>query len=80
MATTMFFEEEIKDQDDTSTLSVEFGRSSFYSGCELGSGKTGEDSIYLNVNGQTVVMDREMAKKFVNAVADVGRYFGLLED
>lgn len=79
MATNMYFEEEIKDQNNKGSLTVEFGRSSYYSGSPLENGETGEDSIYLTVNGQSVVMDREMAKKFVNAASDVGHYFGLIE-
>ncbi|ETB97593.1 hypothetical protein CFSAN004345_15965 [Salmonella enterica subsp. enterica serovar Typhimurium var. 5- str. CFSAN004345] len=48
---------------------LELGRSSFYA----------EDSIYLTVDGKTVIMDREMAKKFVDAVISVGSYHGLVE-
>ena len=69
MATTMYFEETVEDQGDAESMKIELGRSSFYP----------EDSIYINVDGKTVIMDRAMAKKFVNAVADVGRYHGLLE-
>jgi len=46
MATTMFFEETIRDQGDKETMDVELGRSSFYD----------EDSIYLKVDGKTVIM------------------------
>lgn len=69
MATTMFFEETIKDQGGKISMEVEVGRSSFYA----------EDSIYLTVDGKTVIMDREMAKKFVEAVVSVGFYHGLVE-
>ena len=69
MATIMFFEETIKDQGGKETLDVEFGRSSFYE----------EDSIYLNVNGEGVVMDRAAAKKFVEAAISVGQYHGLVD-
>ncbi|HEG1987558.1 hypothetical protein [Enterobacter cloacae] len=49
-------------------MEVEVGRSSFYA----------EDSIYLTIDGKTVIMDREMAKKFVEAVVSVGFYHGLV--
>ncbi|MFJ5449308.1 hypothetical protein H5A40_01910 [Pectobacterium brasiliense] len=69
MATTMFFEETIKDQGGKTSMDLELGRSSFYA----------EDSIYLTVDGKTVIMDRETAKKFVDAVISVGSYHGLVE-
>ena len=69
MATTMYFEEAIKDQGGERSMDVEFGRSSFYP----------EDSIYLNVNGEGVIMDRATAKKFVEAAVAVGQYHGLLK-
>ena len=69
MATTMFFEETIKDQGGKTSLDVELGRSSYYR----------EDSIYLTVDGKTVIMDLATAKRFVEAVASVGRYHGLLD-
>lgn len=69
MATTMYFEETIRDQGGEESIDVELGRSSFYA----------EDSIYLNVDGKGVIMDRATAKRFVNAVAAVGRYHGLLD-
>ncbi|AVJ55847.1 hypothetical protein C5610_05665 [Idiomarina sp. OT37-5b] len=69
MATTIHFEKLIKCQGKRDEMEVEFGRSSYYK----------EDSIYLKVNGKVVVMDRKTAKEFVDAVATVGVYFGLLE-
>jgi hypothetical protein len=78
MATTMYFEETIHDQGRKSKMDVEFSRSSFYSGAPIPSG-TGEDSIYLTVNGNTVIMDRATAKRFVEAVISVGQYHGLAE-
>ncbi len=68
MATTMYFEETIRDQGGKTSLDVELGRSSFYP----------EDSIYLTVDGKTVVMDRATAKRFVDAVVSVGQYHGLV--
>jgi hypothetical protein len=69
MATTMYFEETIKDQGHEITMDVEIGRSSYYP----------EDSIYIVIDGKTVIMDRATAKKFVNAVAEVGRYHGFID-
>lgn len=69
MATTMYFDERIKDQGGRETLEVEFGRSSFYP----------EDSIYLTVEGRSVIMDRATAKRFVDAVVSVGHYHGLID-
>ncbi|MFL9921597.1 hypothetical protein PQR75_40850 [Paraburkholderia fungorum] len=69
MATTMYFEETIRDQGDKATLNVELGRSSFYK----------EDSIYLTVDGKVVIMDRATAKRFVDAVVAVGQYHGMID-
>ena len=69
MATTMYFEETIRDQGGKTSFDVELGRSSYYP----------EDSIYLVVDGKTVIMDRATAQRFVEAVVDVGRYHGLIE-
>lgn len=69
MATTMFFEETIRDQGGKTSFDIELGRSSYYA----------EDSIYIIVDGKTVIMDREMAKKFVDAVISVGSYHGLVD-
>lgn len=69
MATTMYFEETIVDQGGKDSMDVEIGRSSFYR----------EDSIYLTIEGKTVIMDRETAKRFVSAVVSVGHYHGLVD-
>lgn len=79
MATTCYFEETIVDQNGKEKMDVEFGRSSFYSNCKLDNGKTGTDSIYLTVDGKSVIMDRETAKRFVNQVIGVGHYHSLIE-
>jgi hypothetical protein len=68
MATTMYFEEEIRDQGGKAQMMVEIGRSSYYS----------EDSIYLNVDGKLVIMDLATAKRFVDAVISVGHFHGLI--
>jgi hypothetical protein len=69
MATTMYFEEEIRDQGGKTQMMVEIGRSSYYS----------EDSIYLNVDGKLVNMDLATAKRFVDAVISVGHFHGLVD-
>jgi hypothetical protein len=78
VATTVYFAETIYDQDGERKMDVEFGRSSFYAGCQVPAG-TGEDSIYLNVDGKGVVMDLVTAKRFVEAAIAVGRYHGLID-
>jgi hypothetical protein len=69
MATTMYFQETIEDQGGKASLDVELGRSSFYP----------EDSIYLTVDGKTVIMDLATAKRFVDAVVAVGQYHNLVD-
>lgn len=69
MATTMFFEETVKCQGGKEEMDIEFGRSSFYK----------EDSIYLTVDGKSLVMDRATAERFVEAATGVGRYFGFVD-
>ncbi|EHQ9271222.1 TPA: hypothetical protein ACVU5S_004604 [Vibrio parahaemolyticus] len=69
MATTVYFEETVKDQGDVNEMDIELGRSSYYE----------EDSIYIRVDGKLVIMDRKTAKKFVDAVVDVGFYHGFVE-
>ena len=69
MATTMYFEEVIHDQGKKSSMEIEFGRSSFYP----------EDSIYLVVDGKMVIMDRATAKRFVDAIVDLGSYHGFID-
>lgn len=69
MATTMYFEEAVRDQGGKTAMNVELGRSSYYP----------EDSIYLTIDGKTVIMDRATAKRFVDAVISVGHYHGLVD-
>lgn len=78
MATTVYFEERVRDQGGSLEMTLELGRSSFYAGCAVPTG-TGEDSIYLKVNGEGVIMDRDTAKRFVEAVLSVGHYHGLVD-
>lgn len=69
MATTVYFEETVIGQGGKDRMDVEMGRSFFFE----------EDSIYLNVDGNSVVMDRATAKRFVEAVMNVGFYHGFVE-
>ncbi len=69
MATTTYFEEEVRDQGGKAKMMVEIGRSSFYS----------EDSIYLKVDQKLVIMDLATAKRFVDAVISVGHFHGLVD-
>lgn len=78
MATTVYFDETIKDQGGKGEMDVEFGRSSYYARCKVPSG-VGKDSIYLKVGGKTVIMDRATAKRFVEAAIDVGHYHSLID-
>ena len=50
-------------------MELEIGRSSFYP----------EDSIYIIVDGKTVIMDRSTAKRFVEAIVSLGHYHGMIE-
>ena len=69
MATTMYFEEKIKDQGGRISMDLEIGRSSYYS----------EDSIYIRVNDKVVIMDRATAKRFAEAVVSVAQYHQMLD-
>lgn len=69
MATTVYFEESIKDQGGKDLMDLEIGRSSFYP----------EDSIYITVDGKTVIMDRDTAKKFVDSIVSLGTYHGFID-
>lgn len=69
MGTTTYFEETVKDKGGKTEMELEIGRSSFYP----------EDSIYITVDGKTVIMDRKTAKRFVEAVNSVGLYHGFVE-
>ncbi len=69
MATTMYFDEVVRDQGGNISMEIELGRSSFYA----------EDSIYLTIDGKTVIMDRATAKRCVEAVASVGGYHGFID-
>ena len=65
----MYFEEVVLDQGGKDSMELELGRSSYYP----------EDSIYVRVDGKSVIMDRATAKRFVDAVVSVGQYHGFIE-
>lgn len=67
MTTTVFFEDTVVCQSGKDEFYIELGRTS----C------VGEDSIYLNIDGKGVVMTREIARQFVDAVVETGCYLGL---
>ncbi len=68
MATTMFFEETLKDAAKSgNSVEVEVGRSSY-----LG----GENLVYLVINGKTLILDEKMGRKFCEAVNGLGQYLG----
>ncbi|MBL0317308.1 MAG: hypothetical protein IPP69_16695 [Flavobacteriales bacterium] len=69
MATTEYFNEVIHDQGKKESVNLEIGRSSFYE----------EDSIYITVDGKMIIMNRAMAKRFVDAVVNVGMYHGFID-
>lgn len=66
MATTMFFEETIKDQCGKSKMNLEFGRSSYYK----------EDSLYIVVDGKGLIVDKATALRIIDAMNDVASYLG----
>ncbi|PRF76438.1 hypothetical protein C6Q09_02590 [Burkholderia multivorans] len=66
MAVTMYFDKTVLDQSGKTSMDVEFGRFSFYP----------EDSIYLAIDGKTVITDHATAKRFVDASVAVGSYHG----
>ena len=69
MATTQYFDEIIRDQGGEQAMDVEFGRSSNYP----------QQSIYLTVDGKSVIMDRATAKRFVEGVLLIGHYLDLVD-
>jgi hypothetical protein len=74
----MYFDKEVKDQHTDTVMHVEIGRSSAYSGAQIRDG-IGEDSIYINIDGKQIIMDRKTAKEFVEAIQSLGKYHCLLE-
>jgi hypothetical protein len=68
MATTMYFEETLRDQGGKNDVAIEleFGSSTYYP----------KASIYLVVNGETVILDEATGRKLVDAMAMVAGYLG----
>ena len=69
MATTVYFEKTNECQGGEVTMDVEFGISSYFE----------EDSIYLNVEGKSVVMDRKTAMEFVAAAISLGQHHHIID-
>lgn len=67
MATTMFFDEVVRDKVEKESMQIEFGRSSYYDG---------ESLIYLNVDGKSVIMDEQAGRKLCAAVSQLASYLG----
>jgi hypothetical protein len=71
MATTMFFDETIKDKKEERSLDVEFGRSSFYGG---------ENLIYINVWDVSLILDEPTGRKLSQAMFELASYLGYARD
>jgi hypothetical protein len=70
MATTSYFDELIRDQGGSTTVELEFGRSSSYK----------KDSLYITVDDKLIIVDRETAKRIIKKMNDVARYLKLLDE
>jgi hypothetical protein len=70
MANTLYFHELIRDQGGSTTVDLEFGRSSSYK----------EDSLYITVDDKLIIVDRETAKRIIKEMNDVARYLKLLDE
>ena len=70
MATTMYFEGTVKDKKRETSFEIEFGRSNYY----------GEESMYLLVDGKSVVMDREIFVKIAEGMNLLSHYSGALDE
>lgn len=65
MATTMYFEETLRDVGNRSEpLHLEFGRSSAH----------GESLMYLVIDEHTLVLDREVGKRIAEAMSLLAGY------
>lgn len=68
MATIMYFETAIKDVGKLGDpMKVEFGKSTFHDG---------EPLMYLNVDGNGVLMDEATGRDFCKSVAALAHYLG----
>lgn len=66
MATTVFFEEDIKDAGGKNgDVHFEVGRSSYLNG---------ENLIYLSIDGKTLILDEKTGRELVEAFERLGRY------
>jgi hypothetical protein len=66
MATTMFFEETLRDKEGAGQpVHLEFGRSSYYHG---------ESLVYLTIDDKTVILDEATGRRLVEAMASLGSY------
>jgi hypothetical protein len=68
MATTMFFEQQVKDAARSGdSITLEFGRSSYLDG---------ENLIYMVVEGKTLILDEATGRKIYEAMNALGGYLG----
>lgn len=68
MATTMFFEETVRDKERRDiSFELEFGRSSYYHG---------ENLIYLKVDDKHLILDEKTGRRVFEAMRAVGEYLG----
>jgi len=65
MATTMFFEEKLKDLQKPGSIELEFGRSSYYGGISR---------IYVNVDGKSVILDEAQGRRLCEAMDGLRAY------
>lgn len=66
MATTMYFDEKVKDLEKDVTLDIELGKSSFY----------GDTHLYIRVDDKTIIMDGKTEKEFFESIERLGFYLG----
>ncbi|MBO9122514.1 MULTISPECIES: hypothetical protein [unclassified Rhizobium] len=67
MGTICYFEENVKDDADGEVHQLEIGTSGY--------GGNGPQ-LYLNLNGESVLLSHADAKKFCEAVDGIAGYFG----
>lgn len=67
MGTTAYFEQDVKDEADEKVHSLEIGTTGY-----AGNGP----QVYLNLDGASVLLSHEDAKKFFAAVEGISGYLG----
>jgi hypothetical protein len=68
MATTLFFEEELRDAASSgNSVQLEFGRSSYLDG---------ESLVYLVLDGKTLILSEAAGRKLCAAMSNLSSYLG----